>query len=83
MAEDRDIAVLTFELLKKMQGQFNHIQADVGDLKVRMTAIEGHMGQLTGTIGHLEVQVANTNRRIDRIEERIGRIERRLDLTDA
>ena len=39
MTEQTDIAVLTFERLKTMQGQFNEMQADIGDLKVRMTAL--------------------------------------------
>ncbi|MEM9784826.1 MAG: hypothetical protein AAF899_20460 [Pseudomonadota bacterium] len=67
---------MTFELLKKMQGQMVRMETDILDLKVRMTAVEGHLGQLT-------TQLVATNRRIDRLEERVGRIERRFDLTDA
>ena len=50
MAESDDIAVMTFELLKKMQGQMNRIEADLGDLKVRMTAVESQFGQATITL---------------------------------
>ena len=83
MAEPSDVAVMTFELLKKLQGSVAVMQQDLSDVKVRMTSIEGQMGQITQHIGHVETMVAGTNRRLDRLEERAGRIERRLDLTDA
>lgn len=83
MTGETDIAQLTYELLKRMQGQFSRIVAYIGDLKLWMTTLERQMGNVISHIGHLETQVAGTNRRIDRLEERVGRIERRLDLIDV
>ncbi len=64
-----DLAVMTFELLKRSQVQITDVQADMRNLKVRMSAVE------TG-IGHL-------NSRMDRFDERMVRIERRLELADT
>jgi hypothetical protein len=75
MAET-DIATMTFELLKRMQGPRSRIEADAGDLKVRMSVAEVHLGQITAQIGAV-------NGRMDRLDERIGRIERRLEPIDA
>ena len=57
MADETDIAVLTYELLKRMQQQLSRMEADVGDLKLRMTAIEGQHGTVISHIGHLETQL--------------------------
>jgi hypothetical protein len=75
MAET-DIATMTFELPKRMQVPLSRIEADAGDLKVRMSVAKVHLGQITAQIGAV-------NGRMDRLDERIGRIERRLEPIDA
>jgi predicted nucleic acid-binding Zn-ribbon protein len=75
MAET-DIATMTFELLKRMQGQLNRMEADLGDVKLRLTALEHQFGQQA-------TQIAALNGRMDRSDERLGRIERRLEPIDA
>jgi predicted nucleic acid-binding Zn-ribbon protein len=72
MADTRDasdLAVMTFELLKRMQAQMDRIEGDVQNIKVRMSAVEVAIGQL--------------NSRMDRFDDRLVRIEKRLDLTEA
>jgi predicted nucleic acid-binding Zn-ribbon protein len=71
-----DLAVMTFELLKRIQSQLDRIEGDVHDLKVRTSALEG-------TIAQQSVQIAALSSRMDRFDERLGRIEKRLDLTEA
>jgi predicted nucleic acid-binding Zn-ribbon protein len=75
MAEPSDLAVMTFELLKRIQVQLDDMQADIRDLKVRMSAVEGMLAQQG-------VQIAALNSRMDRFDERLIRIERRLDLVE-
>ena len=75
MAET-DIATMTFELLKRMQGQLNRMEADIGDVKLRMSAIEHQFAQQS-------LQIAGLNGRMDRFDERLSRVERRLDLAEA
>jgi len=72
MAQEHDsseLAVMTFELLKRMPPQLDRIEGDVQNLKVRMSGVEVAIGQL--------------NSRMDRFDERLVRIEKRLDLTEA
>ena len=64
-----DLAVMTFEMLKRIQQQLDGIEGDVQNLKVRMSAVEMGIGQL--------------NSRMDRFDDRMARIERRLDLNDT
>lgn len=67
MAEAPDNLVL--ETLRKVDAKLDNLVADVGDLKVRMTAVEE--------------AIAGVNRRLDRVDVRLERIERRLELADA
>lgn len=80
---DADIASLTYELLKRMNGTLHALALDVGDLKLRMTEVEGRLGEHTRMFGHIEVAIAGLNGRMDRFDERMTRIERRLDLIEA
>ena len=59
----------TLVLLRRMDEKLDRLIDDVGDLKVRMTAVEE--------------SVVGVHRRLDRLELRIERIEKRLDLTEA
>ena len=74
MAEE--INHLMLEHLRHIRKSIGNMEADLSDLKLRVSALEGHMGQT-------QVQLAGMNSRLDRIDERLGRVERRLDLTDA
>jgi septal ring factor EnvC (AmiA/AmiB activator) len=67
---------LILENLKNIQGRLARMEADMQDLKLRQSAVEGHLGQQS-------VQIAALNARMDRFDERMARIERRLDLIDA
>jgi len=64
-----DLAVMTFELLKRIQNDVAVIKEDLHNVKVRLSSVETGIGQL--------------NARMDTFDQRLGRIERRLDLTDT
>ena len=67
MTEETENIVL--ELLRRVRNSQERSEADLSDLKLRMSAVE--------------IQVAALNSRFDRFDERLTRIERRLDLADA
>ena len=67
---------LVLEHLKRIQSKLNEMALDILDIKLRQTATEQHLGQLS-------IQVGAINGRLDRLEERVARIERRLELADA
>jgi archaellum component FlaC len=71
-----ETANLILEYLRNIRSDTTAIRNDVDDLKLRMTAVEHHLGQQ-------QVQLAGINGRIDRLDERVGRIERRLELVEA
>ena len=76
MAEQTDIAVLTYELLKKVHMRIDAIADDVHDVKIRMSAMEV-------AVGNIQLQIGQLNTRMDRFDERLTRIETRLDLIAA
>jgi len=67
---------LILEHLRHIRRSIGNVEADVSDMKLRLSALEGHMGQV-------QIQLAGMNSRLDRLDERVGRVERRLDLADA
>jgi predicted nucleic acid-binding Zn-ribbon protein len=71
-----DLAVMTFEMLKRIQQQLDRMENDIHDLKVRMTNVDMHMGTMMSSIGGL-------NQRMDRMDDRVARIEPRLDIADT
>jgi archaellum component FlaC len=77
MSDRQDGEVLDYlrEQFARVHARFDRLDADVGDLKVRMTSVENQIAGLHGDF-------ANQSRRLDRIDQRLGRIERRLDLVD-
>jgi archaellum component FlaC len=77
MSDRQDGEVLDYlrEQFARVHARFDRLDADVGDLKVRMTSVEDQIAGLHGDF-------ANQSRRLDRIDQRLGRIERRLDLVD-
>ena len=78
MSDDPNQNVLDYlrEQFARMHLRFDRIDADVLNLKVRMSAVEVELG-------HLRIGIGEVNGRIDRMETRLDRIERRLDLTDV
>jgi len=74
MTEETENMVL--EILRRIRTSQERMELDVGDLKIRMSAIEQHQGQILTLLGTM-------NQRMDRFDERMGRIERRFDLVEA
>jgi septal ring factor EnvC (AmiA/AmiB activator) len=71
-----DAADLTYEMMKRLHGEFAEFRQDIGSMKLRMSSVEQHIGALT-------VDVARINADIDDIRTRLGRIEKRLDLVEV
>jgi hypothetical protein len=67
---------LIYSVLQKLQNEMAELRFDVGELKMRATTSDEHLGNLV-------VAVSGVNRRLDRVEERLARVEHRLDLTEA
>jgi regulator of replication initiation timing len=75
MSDQADVAILTYELMKRMNANIQNLTLEVGDLKMRMASVEDHLSGLTVSMTHV-------TSRLDRLDERVARIERRLDLRD-
>jgi uncharacterized coiled-coil protein SlyX len=73
---------LIFEYLRRLDAKLDRVIEDIGDLKIRMTAVEERLARTDVAIANLELSIAGVNRRIDRVEARLERIERRLDLVE-
>ena len=66
---------LVLEHLRYIRGSIDSLRSDVGDVKLRLSVIEGHIASLVlGQTGH--------NSEIDRINKRLDYIERRLELAE-
>ena len=63
---------LIFEYLRRLDTKLDRVIDVIGDLKIRMTAVEERMSRTDVAIANLEVSIAGVNRRI----------ERRLDLVE-
>ncbi|MFZ3327936.1 MAG: hypothetical protein WA231_19525 [Methylocella sp.] len=50
-----------FEYLRRLDMKLDHVIEDIGDMKIRMTAVEERIAQV-------ELSIAGVNRRIDRIK---------------
>ena len=70
------VASHTLELLRRLNGKIDALGLEMCDLKLRMSAVEDHLGGIT-------VSNAGITHRLDRIEGRLDRIERRMDLREA
>jgi len=66
---------LVFECLRRLDTKPDRIMEDIGELKIRVPAVEERNAQV-------ELSIAGVNRRIDRVDARLDRIERRLDLVE-
>ena len=71
-----DTAELTYELLKKLHGEFAEFRRDMASLKVRVGSLEQHYAATA-------VDIARINIELDDIRGRLGRIEQRLNLVEA
>jgi ACT domain-containing protein len=71
-----EVENLVLEQLRRIRGTVDRIELDVTDLKVRMSSMEQHQGQILTLLGSL-------SQRMDRLDERMGRVERRLDLVNV
>ena len=60
--------------------RFDKLEADMGEVKQRLTAVEIQVGNLAGTEAS---HYGATMLRLDRVDQRLDRIERRLDLAEA
>lgn len=74
---------LTLVFLRRLDTKMDLVQADIGDVKDRLTAVELGLASVRREVAVLGEAVATTNARVDRMERRLERIERRLDLADA
>jgi predicted nucleic acid-binding Zn-ribbon protein len=74
MTEETENLVL--EMLRKIRGSQERTEEDIMDLKIRMSAVEHHLGQ------H-QLQLSAINTRLDHMDGRLIHIERRLDLVSA
>ena len=74
---------LLLEHLKRLQSGQARLIEDVGDLKLRMTALEESNATMAHAQATMAQSIAGQSKRMDRIENRLDRIERRLDLADT
>jgi hypothetical protein len=65
-----------WQYVERIDERIERIGADMQDLKVRVTSLEGQTA-------HLQTLIAAQSARMDRIDMRLERIERRLELTPA
>jgi len=78
-----DIDNLVLEHLRHIRGRVDQIAEDMGDLKHRMTALEGNMSLVKREVAYGDETDASQQTALDRLRERVERIERRLDLSDG
>ena len=71
-----DVASHTLELLRRMNAKLDTLGLEVGDLKLRMAAVEDHLSGIA-------VSNAGITHRLDRVDGRLNRMERRLELRDG
>jgi len=71
-----EVENLMLEILKR-------IQADLADVKDRLTGVEVQLSAMGQQLAGLTTAVYSGKSEMDGIKRRIERIERRLDLTDA
>ena len=64
---------LILERLRRIDDRLSNIEGDMHDVKLRMTVVEEH-------IGNLVLSISGLNARMDRFDERLTRVERRMEL---
>jgi hypothetical protein len=81
MTEETENMVL--EMLRRIRASQERTELDIADMKVPMSSLEQHEGQVLTLQGQVVTLLGTLNQRVDRCDERLGRIERRLDLVEA
>ncbi len=71
-----DVGNLILERLRRMDDRLSNIEGDMHDMKLRMTVVEEH-------VGNLVLSISGLNARMDRFDERLARVERRMELRGA
>jgi hypothetical protein len=82
-----DTINLTLEIVRAMRGELAEFRAyiggEIGDIKLRVAAIEQHVAVLHHDLGTINARLARVDDRLDRIEARTGRIETQLNLVGS
>lgn len=78
-----DIESLVLEHLRHIRGRVDQIADDVGDLKHRMTSLEGAMVLVKREVAFGDETDARHQVNMDKLAARIERIEKRLELTEG
>ncbi len=71
-----EMAHLVLQHLRHIRTKVDTIDERVGRVELRMSAVEGHLGNLI-------LSEASQNAEIDKIGRRLDRIERRLELSEV
>ena len=74
MSDQPDNLVLVY--LRRIDERLERMEADIQDMKRRITALEQSQA-------NLHADYAGVQLRMDRFDERLARIERRLDLAEV
>ena len=74
---------LILEQLRLIRGDTANINADVSEIKMRLTSPKERLTLVEKGIANLHGDMAIVQLRLDRQGDRIERIEKRLDLTAA
>ena len=67
---------IVFEMLRRIRASQERTEADIANLKSRVSSLDRHFAEQTA-------QIATLNTRMDRFDERLSRIERRLELVES
>jgi hypothetical protein len=81
MVEFPENLVLT--QLRAIGADIADVQGSLGEIKRRLTNVEGGQASIIQHLGHLAAADAQQQLAIDGLNERLVRIERRLELRDA
>lgn len=74
---------LIYALLQQVQADQQLIRQDIGEIKDRLTLMDGTLRSIHSEIANLYGLYAHQGGRIDRLEARVDRIERRLELSEG
>ena len=77
-----DVASLTYELLTQVSTRLQRVDEDVGEVKIRLTALETTQGLMRQEMAQQSIHVATLNNRMDRMDVRLDRMDERLDRID-
>ena len=74
---------LVLSQLRAIRADISDVQGSLGEIKRRLTNLEGGQASIIQHLGHLAAADAQQQLASDGLTERLVRIERRLDLRDA